>query len=397
MNIVYILHSTDKLGGASKSFMTLLKGVRDKGVSPIVVLPDKNGIYNELVKMEVPVVTTIYRPNTYPYHKTVKDYFLFIPRLIARRYVNARAVARLTKIFSARHIDIIHTNVSVIDIGFRLSRKLRKPHIYHIREYGDLDFSEYYYPSSKVFHRTLHFPESYAICITRDLLKYHKLQESDSYKIVYNGICSRKNDIPVTLKEDYFLYAGRIEPAKGLLSLLEAYCLFCKKTQRNIPLWIAGEVCDEEYAEKVNLFVQSSRLSSSVCFLGARNDMERLMQNAKAIIIPSRFEAFGRCMAEAMFNGCLVVGKYTGGTKEQFENGIRMTGKEIGLRYDTAEELVECLEAASQSSEANEAMIQRAFYTVNRLYSKDEYIDQIYNFYNHIIDGKSIIVRTETY
>ena len=44
MNILYILHSTYPLGGASKSFLTLIKGVQEQGHTPIVVAPDKEGV-----------------------------------------------------------------------------------------------------------------------------------------------------------------------------------------------------------------------------------------------------------------------------------------------------------------------------------------------------------------
>lgn len=40
-----------------------------------------------------------------------------------------------------------------------------------------------------------------------------------------------------------------------------------------------------------------------------------------ALIVPSPFEAFGLITAEAMFNKCLVIGRDTAGTKEQFDNG----------------------------------------------------------------------------
>ena len=43
MNILYILHSTYPLGGASKSFLTLIKGVQEQGHTPIVVAPDADG------------------------------------------------------------------------------------------------------------------------------------------------------------------------------------------------------------------------------------------------------------------------------------------------------------------------------------------------------------------
>ena len=53
------------------------------------------------------------------------------------------------------------------------------------------------------------------------------------------------------------------------------------------------------------------------------------------LIVPSKCEGFGLVTVEGMLNGSLVVGKDTGGTKEQFDNGKSFCGKEIGLRYNT--------------------------------------------------------------
>ena len=40
-----------------------------------------------------------------------------------------------------------------------------------------------------------------------------------------------------------------------------------------------------------------------------------------------------------MYNHCLVIGRNTAGTKEQFDNGLDQTGEEIGLRFDSDLEL----------------------------------------------------------
>lgn len=53
------------------------------------------------------------------------------------------------------------------------------------------------------------------------------------------------------------------------------------------------------------------------------------MNRATALIVPSPFEAFGLITAEAMFNKCLVIGKDTAGTKEQFDNGQKNTIKKL--------------------------------------------------------------------
>lgn len=387
MKVLYILNSTYVLGGASKSFIIMLEGLMRKGIFPIVVLPDRRGLYADLVKMGVDVIVVTYRINTYPHVRSLKDYLLFFPRLLARRWVNYRAVYKLVGVLRGRQIILIHTNVSVVDIGFRLSRKLRVPHIYHIREYGDLDFRELYYPSWKSFHDTLSAWQSYAICITKGILFHHHLQDCANAKVIYNGVAGIVQDKVDVEKPGYFLYAGRMEAAKGLDMLLEAYWGYWQRSAKKMPLWIAGDRGNDMYNNQLDEFIETHGLKGHVCFLGGRKDVHALMQKAKAIIIPSRLEAFGRCMAEAMFNKCLVIGYNTGGTKEQFDNGLQLTGKEIGIRFSSVGELVRILEKMDVLSLDNcREMLERAYRTVCTFYSVETYISNVYEFYCNILD-----------
>lgn len=63
------------------------------------------------------------------------------------------------------------------------------------------------------------------------------------------------------------------------------------------------------------------------------------MYDASIYVVPSRNEGFGFVTAEAMFNGTIVIGKNTGGTKEQFNNAYDLTGEDIAFRYNTDEQL----------------------------------------------------------
>ena len=111
------------------------------------------------------------------------------------------------------------------------------------------------------------------------------------------------------------------------------------------------------------------------------------MLHAIAIIIPSRNEGFGRCMPEAMFNGCLAIGRNTGGTREQLDNGLALTGNEIALRYDTDEQLsAYLLDISNHSIDCYAPYQERAFKTVNQLYSSESNVSNVYNFYIDILN-----------
>lgn len=389
MNVLYVLNSTNTSGGATKSFVALLQMMRRQGHSPYVVVPDGEGLCADLKAWGIPVLVLDYRPNLYPYLRSVKDVLLFLPRLLARRWLNARAVRHLTEWMDGNGIDVVHTNVSIIDIGFRAAARKGVPHVYHFREYGDRDFNFHYFPSWRAFHRKFHRPDAYTICITKDIQRHHRLQHSPASRVIYNGI-GTKAVVRDGADKDYFLYAGRIEPAKGLLSLLEAYTGYVQAVAEACPLRVAGEISQADYGKQVHDFIAAHHIADKVQLLGVRTDMDVLMQHARAIIIPSRSEAFGRCMAEAMFNGCLVIGRNTGGTQEQFDNGRRLTGQEIGFRYDTEAELTACLtRVAALSAEAAREMTVRAAGVAEHFYSTEAYTSQVLDFYKDIIHEKT--------
>ncbi len=383
MRVLYILHNTDKYAGATKSFKNMLFGLQAEGVMPTVVVPDMNGIAAELKEMGIDVLPLTFRPQTYTYLRVPVDYLLFIPRMIARFIVNHRAVKQLAAYAEQHKIDLIHTNVSIIGIGTDLSKKTGIPHIIHFREYANKDFDFHYFPTKHAFYSRLKSLDTYSICITKDIQLYHKLKEKSL--VVYNGIAHRQDKPSVSFKENFLLFVGRIEPAKGLLEVLQAYATYRKCVVDPLPLRVVGGVLDENYNREVQNFCKNNGIEAFVEFLGQRSDVLFIMQKARAIVIASRFEAFGRCMAEAMFARCLVIGRDTGGTHEQFDNAREMLGHDVGLRYNNVEQLMQqLLIASSLPQKEYDAYVNDAFRVVNKLYTNEQNIEQIYALYKGI-------------
>ena len=384
--IVYVLSSARALGGASKSFLMMLEGVARLGVEPIVVVPDDGPICKPLQEMNIGYIVVHYRFATYPEKRTLKDLLLFLPRFLVRQVMNIWAVYSLFRQLKGTGIALVHTNVSVVDIGFRLSRKLGVPHVYHIREYADIDFDLHYYPSKQHFRRALVANDSYSICITRDIQQYHGQADNPNSRVIYNGICSEVSEFPHHETGDYMLYAGRVEYTKGLDLLLKAYVLCKERGDYLLPLYVAGRIADAQYMHDIESYIHQNKLSDSIVFLGERTDMDSLLSQTHFLVVTSRSEAFGRCMPEAMFHGCLVIANDTAGTKEQLDNGLRMTGEEIALRFHSVIELADCLhEVDVKPLSYFTPMRQRAFDVVNSIYTAEENARQVYRFYLDIL------------
>lgn len=376
MKIAYILHDTDEFGGANKSFISLLTGLMHKGIEPLVVLPNSEGLTRRLQERGIPTLVLNYRPSTYPYEDSIKDYLLWIPRLIARKIVNAIAAGQLAKQIDG--FDLVHTNVSVVDIGARAAHKQRIPHIYHFREYADLDFGMKYFPCKRSFYKTV----KHAICITKGVQAHHQLEGNAEviYDCVFNeAINNHKSTIN---NHKYLFFAGRLEDTKGIEDLLEAYA----RSKKTLPLWVAGAPLEDSYMDKLKQKTQQYGIADKVQFLGARTDVMELMADACATIVPSFNEGFGRILPEAMLAKCLTIGRNTGGTKEQFDNGLELTSKEIGLRFNTQEKLTDLIDKVcmTDQSEWND-YIERAYQTVTTIYTQEACANATMNFYQSVI------------
>lgn len=386
LHIIYVLSATDPLGGATKAIMNLLNGLAEKHVTPLFILPEESGIAQTLKEKDYAYKVLNYRMCVYPPLESIKDVCLFIPRCIGRLYLNRKAAKQLTAIAKDFQADIIHTNTSVNDIGYIASRKLGIPHVWHIREYADLFFNYHHYPSRSLFLRKFRTPQSYTICITKDIQKYNLLTECAQSRVIYDGVLSAQQKYFTPNKENYFLFAGRLSEGKGIEELLHAYAEYTRHYPSPIPLWIAGETQDDNYKKKLSDIVSQEGLEEHVQFLGMRPDILTFMQRTIALIVPSRAEGFGFITAEGMFSGALVIGKNVRGTKEQFDNGNTETGQEIAIRYETEAELTQYLAEVSKNGiEPYLTMIQAGQHTAVQLYSIESHQKAVWDLYCEIV------------
>lgn len=388
MKIAYIMSGTGLHGGATKSLLNVLRCLSSEGHEAIIICPDKSGIYEYILTGHVPRVKAIHIDFTYdilPFLKNAKDYLLFIPRLFKRKIKNYRAANKLAKVCKQETVDIIHTNTSVNDIGFKAAKKLGVPHIWHIREYGKLDFNMIVPYQRKMFLS----PFNYTVSITKDIARYKKLPITKDNIVVYNGVCESNKCRISDSDDNYFLYAGNVSAKKGIFDLLEAYTSYLQSTspeKKIVKLHIAGGYTSD-IKEKIDLLCKINNISQYVEILGPRDDIADLMFRAKAVIIPSYFEGFGRVMPEAMSNGSVTIGRNTGGTKEQFDNGVSLIGREIGFRFNTINELVSILiDVASKDKSLFIEMIRNSQEVVKKLYSNEVSASNIINLYNKILN-----------
>ena len=381
---VLIIHPIQDIHpGSTKALLNIVEQMLARGIEVEVAAPGNGPLTERLGTMGIKQIQV-----NFSFALLWQKFSLIRLIALCRRYVaNLFAGIRLAIIVRRHHINLIHSNVCVEDVGYIASRITGVPHIYHIREYLDLDFNWTHYLGKKNFVRRLWKEKQYNICITKDIQHYNNQESNLHSRVIYDGVCTKEVGQFLSIKEPYFLYTGRLQFSKGIESVLQQFIVYCKEfPQDDIRLKIAGDTNDTQYKAYLHQMVTEAGIDSRVDWLGTRSDVYDLMAHALAEIVPSHFEGFGFITAEAMFNGCLVIGRNIGGTKEQFDNGVELTGEEIGIRFEKDQELPAILHSIVQKGIKHyEPMILRAQQVVQQLYTSERNAELIYQFYQYII------------
>lgn len=386
MKVLYILSSVSPFGGSSKSFLRLIKVLlrRENDLEVMVCAPSLGGILDELKDMErVRLEKIDLRFNVYPQLKTIKDYLLFLPKLLYHFLINSISYYKLLFLAKKYQPDVIHTNVGVVNIGYRVAKKLNIPHIYHLREYQDMHFGMKIIPSMQRFKKELKQDGNSNICITKGIREHFDLAEDKNTKVIYDPILPTDSIVFEKEKSKFFLFVGRLDAKKGIFEVLEAFASFYEK-RKDYRLKCCGVPSD---GNMELLYSEAERLGIKdvVDFLLMRDDVDVFMRKATMLIMGSEWEGFGLVTAEAMANGCLVVGKDNTGTKEQFDNGLNLTKEEIGLRYNSKDELVDIMhKVVDDGIESYFSMIERAQTTIKNFYTTEVVVNQVLDFYKSL-------------
>jgi len=109
-----------------------------------------------------------------------------------------------------------------------------------------------------------------------------------------------------------FLWAGRLEHVKGVDILLEAVKLLSGTSDRPFLVRLAGKGSLRSELEQQ---AEELGVNTDVSFLGrlSREDMLLEMQGANCFVLPTRYEAFGVVLIEAMATGLPVIATRSGG------------------------------------------------------------------------------------
>jgi glycosyltransferase involved in cell wall biosynthesis len=130
---------------------------------------------------------------------------------------------------------------------------------------------------------------------------------------------------------------GQLTSRKGQLELIKAFASVVPQVPDAILL-IVGEAVfshDEAYARELREAVDSLGLTDRVRFLGARDDIPKLLQALDVLVVNSQQEPFALTVLEGLASGTAVLATAVGGTPEMIrhdQNGwLVQSGNQLEL------------------------------------------------------------------
>lgn len=321
INVVVVAHES-MINGASFSLLNLIDKLEDK-CNFIVISPYDRGAFVDAL------ATRPIRVYYVPFERWIKykdDNFKNEKKKWKRKdnFKNQMLAKEMAKILKNEKVDLIHSNTSVVDFGYRLSKILKVPHIWHIREFGEDDFSMYPLCSYRKYYKKICDKNNYLVCVSKSLIeKFNK--KTKNIQVIYNGVDSRninnKKKFPTKDDKLICLQTGMINKAKGQDITIKAIEELYNEGYKNIELQLAGRGNIEDLGIK-----KKNRKWLKV--LGQVNNIEEIRKAVSVEIVSSKKEAFGRVTVEAMMGAIPVIGSNSGGTKELIKDN------ETGLLYE---------------------------------------------------------------
>lgn len=320
MNVLFVTHYIYMMG-ANFSMLRLMLELREHGVNPIVLMPShrlgrkhtEKTLVDHLDEHDIRYIGAPFRMAKMSSTPLTSAVYLY----------NRLRYPGILRKLSDLDIDLIHSNSSVTDIGAYLSRRLGVPHVWHLREYGDLDYN-LSVPFGRQFERRYFSGDNHFVAISESIRKHYLDKLSDaSIEVIYNGIKppSDVNDMrPADVVN--ICMAGYITPQKRQLDVVKAiHRLSQMELSKPFHLYLAGREI-KSYADEIREYISRNKLERYVTLTGQVDGIDEFLQRMHIGVLSSSSEAFGRVTVEYMMNSLAVIATDSGASREIITDGV---------------------------------------------------------------------------
>src|SRR3989344_1247976 len=293
------------------AFLELTDSLDKEKFKPYVILPFNAGIVSELEARNIDFRIIDYRWWMHERGESFKS-------RVKKSIINFLALPRVCRQIIKWQCDLIYTNTIVINMGLMSSIILRKPHIFHVHEFGFEDHGLKFDFGKRI---SLWFANVFTrnfIFVSNALADgYVNFITTRKSRVVYQSVALSKKTPANNNSKRYSLQCviiGRITQGKGQEDAIEAISILLQQ-EVDCGLWIVGEG-EAFYKEYLKKNIVRRNMQNNIIFCGWHENPLAFMKQADIVLVCSRQEAFGRVTVEAMLAGKPVIGSRSGGTKE---------------------------------------------------------------------------------
>lgn len=375
-NVLYISNDWEVAAGAARSLADMILSLKNYVNAYVLVkYPGQVSAYYESlgIKCVYCCFVDILASDNEGIHRYIKFPRRFISfckwNYICKQYIKAE--------LSNFNFDIVHSNSSAMTIGVDLSRLLFAKHVWHVREFLDIDYHTRPLFGFTSLRENINNADA-RIAISNAVKAHWRLKDSNTF-VIPNAVRS-KNDISyIPLKDKYLLTcSASLSETKGSSFAIKA---FAKSglADKGYTLKMIGSILTDDYKFQILNLIKEEGVEGKVELLGYKSDVKEYFEHATAFLMTSENEALGRVTIEAMFFGCPVIARNSGGTKEFIKNG------ETGYVFN---DLDECARLIRESTNCDQRIILKAQTLAMEDYSIENYPDKILRVYRQLLNNK---------
>lgn len=361
MSILYVTHER-MFGGGSLSLITLVDEMQKKGYKVGVVVPFWFcPVAKELRRRNIKTYWVFFgwwmMPGNWPLFLKIAFRGLYAVESVAAYFIS--------RIANKERYQIIHSNSSVIDVGSRAASIAGKRHVWHFREFGDLDYELIFLKGRKRSLEQIRKGGDEIVFISQSLQQHYiDLKIPERMQVIYNGVDvkymnAHKHDNDIVV----FLISGNLHKNKRQDLVLEAAYLLQSWGVGGYEVWVAGAAGKMKssiaYEARLKAFIVEKQLRN-VKMLGRISDMNNIRGKADVEIVASKQEAFGRVTVEAMLSSNPVLASDSGANPELICDGENGWLFENGNAQDLANKMKMVIENYEEIQEMGNKAYQFA-------------------------------------
>lgn len=371
-------------GGAEQACLNTIKALYTQGVENIVAVtkPLKQPTEKEFIFCPVTISEDL-----------IGWKLSFIKRIF---YFDFLSFLSLRKILKKTKPDVVHLyNFDLISLSaISAAKYLKIPVVFSVYDYWVFSADKGITFNDEWLRRKIfsHFLKKIDIFIalsrhSKELLIKNGINE-DKIKIIPLMMDANSKLLEkVEIEPNSIIFAGWVQPRKGLLTLVHAMPEIIKKIPE-VKLYVFGMKEDKKYREKIDNFIKDNNLYSNITWNNEQDKTKSLdkyfstFNKAEVVVAPEQWQNMSPVIvAEAMAAGKVIVASKIGGIPDIIEDGISGILAEYDNPSDFALKIIESLSNQSFSDKIKENARRR----FNELFNNKKNAEKLKDVYSAIV------------